>query len=98
MNPYNLGWVWNFREIFFSRMPSSKNNFRAKVKVELSSSIYKPSSYLGLAISPEMQKMSFGTEMGKRLGVDTWEIENIESQIMSVERCQSQRRQMGDLV
>ncbi|KAM7483999.1 hypothetical protein LguiA_000008 [Lonicera macranthoides] len=98
MNPYNLGCVRNFREIFFSRIPSSKNNFRAKVKVELSSSIYKPSSYLGLAISQEMQKMSFGTEMGKRLGVDAGEIENIQSQIGSVARCQSQRRQMGDLI
>lgn len=28
-NPYNKGLVQNFMEVFFSRIPSSKNNFRA---------------------------------------------------------------------
>ncbi|KAG0453716.1 hypothetical protein HPP92_025020 [Vanilla planifolia] len=33
-NPYNLGCPQNVSEIFFSRIPNSKNNFRAKVKEE----------------------------------------------------------------
>ncbi|KAK4486166.1 hypothetical protein RD792_008835 [Penstemon davidsonii] len=31
-NPYNKGMVDNFIEVFFSSIPSSKNNFRAKVQ------------------------------------------------------------------
>ncbi|KAJ0112237.1 hypothetical protein Patl1_03081 [Pistacia atlantica] len=34
INPYNKGVMGNFKEIFFSSIPSSKNNFRAKVPRE----------------------------------------------------------------
>ncbi|PNX95801.1 putative S-acyltransferase [Trifolium pratense] len=33
VNPYNKGVVENFKEIFFSSIPPSKNNFRSKVPI-----------------------------------------------------------------
>ncbi|GAV74711.1 zf-DHHC domain-containing protein [Cephalotus follicularis] len=35
VNPYNRGVLHNFKEVFFTKIPSSKNNFRAKVPKEL---------------------------------------------------------------
>ncbi|KAH9328473.1 hypothetical protein KI387_000581 [Taxus chinensis] len=32
LNPYNQGLLQNFKEIFFTNMPRSKNNFRSKVR------------------------------------------------------------------
>ncbi|XP_059633381.1 probable protein S-acyltransferase 7 [Cornus florida] len=89
MNPYNLGCGRNIREIFLSKTPSSKNNFRAKVKSD-SSSIFSTSMSLAPPISPEMPKTSFDIEMGKRRAVDAEEFEDIQSQIESIgglERC-----------
>ncbi|PSS12078.1 Protein like [Actinidia chinensis var. chinensis] len=45
-NPYNVGCARNFREVFFSKIPTSKNNFRAKVKGD-SSSIFGASMSVG---------------------------------------------------
>ncbi|KAI3409718.1 S-acyltransferase [Psidium guajava] len=88
MNPYNRGCVGNLWEIFFSKIPPSKNNFRAKVKGE-TSSVYNSVS-VGLTMSQEMPKTSFDLEMGKRQAVAAEDLEDIQSQIDSVgglERC-----------
>ncbi|XP_043726207.1 probable protein S-acyltransferase 7 [Telopea speciosissima] len=95
MNPHNLGWVWNVREVFFSKIPSSKNKFRAKVK-EGSSSAFITSLSIGHVMSPEMPKRSFDIEMGgKRQAVAAEEFEDIHNQIERVaalERCGTQPR------
>ncbi|XP_043703413.1 probable protein S-acyltransferase 7 [Telopea speciosissima] len=94
-NPYNLGWVRNVREIFFSKIPISRNNFRAKVQ-EDSSSAFNTSLSMGRVMSPEMPKRSFDIEMGgKRQAVAAEEFEDIQNQIESVaalERCGTQPR------
>ena len=94
MNPYNLGCWRNIREIFFSKIPSSKNNFRALVRGD-SSSVYNPSISMGHAMSPDMPKRSFDIEMGKRQAVAAEDFEDIHSQIDSIgrsERCGTQPR------
>ncbi|KAA8529964.1 hypothetical protein F0562_034432 [Nyssa sinensis] len=93
-NPYNLGCGRNIREIFFSEIPSSKNNFRAKVKGD-SSSIFNTSMSLGRSMSPEMAKISSDIETGKRRAVDADDFEDIQSQIESfggLERCGTEPR------
>lgn len=92
-NPYNLGCSRNFKEIFFSKIPSSKNKFRAKVRSD-SSSAFTTSS-LARTLSPEIPKRSFDIETGKRQAVAAEEFEDIQSQIESVgglERCGTQPR------
>lgn len=94
MNPYNLGCARNIKEIFFSKIPKSKNSFRAKVKGD-SSSVYAPSVSLGHSLSPEMPKTSFGIEVGKRQAVADEDFEEIQNHIDSVgglERCGTQPR------
>ncbi|GAV82588.1 zf-DHHC domain-containing protein [Cephalotus follicularis] len=89
MNPYNRGCVRNILEIFFSQIPGSRNNFRAKFKVD-SSSILASSMPLGHAMSP---KMSLDVEIGKRQAVAAEDFEDLHSQIDSVgglERCGTQ--------
>lgn len=92
-NPYNLGCARNFKEIFFSKIPSSKNKFRAKVRSD-SSSAFTTSS-LARTLSPDIPKRSFDIETGKRQAVAAEEFEDIQSQIESVgglERCGTQPR------
>ncbi|KAG9447327.1 hypothetical protein H6P81_013455 [Aristolochia fimbriata] len=90
MNPYNRGLPRNIREVFFSRIPPSKNNFRATVKED--SSAFTPSHSLGRALSPELAKRSFDLEMGgKRQAVAAEEFEEIQNQ-MGLERCGTQPR------
>ncbi|OVA17335.1 zinc finger protein [Macleaya cordata] len=95
MNPYNLGLFRNVGEIFFSKIPSSKNNFRAKV-TEGSSSTFTTSLSIGRGTGPEMPKRSFDIEMGgKRQAVAAEEFDDIQNQIESVgslERCETQPR------
>ncbi|KAG0453706.1 hypothetical protein HPP92_025010 [Vanilla planifolia] len=91
-NPYNLGCPQNVSEIFFSRIPNSKNNFRAKVKEE--SGMFTSSHSIGPSLLVhEMPKMSVDLELGvKRQTVAEEELEDIQSQIDSVrgsERCSS---------
>ncbi|PKA54813.1 putative S-acyltransferase [Apostasia shenzhenica] len=85
-NPYNLGCTQNVSEIFFSRIPSSKNNFRADVKEE--SALFTSSHSMGpTALSPDARKMSVDLEMGggtKRQAVAEEELEDIQCQIDSV--------------
>ncbi|KAL3500940.1 hypothetical protein ACH5RR_035389 [Cinchona calisaya] len=79
-NPYNLGCSHNLWEIFCSKMPSSKNNFREKVKND-SSSILNTSSYMGRTMSLDMPKTSFDVDIEKRQAVDAEEFEDVQSQI-----------------
>ncbi|KAF9689047.1 hypothetical protein SADUNF_Sadunf01G0051200 [Salix dunnii] len=93
MNPYNLGCVRNVLEVFFSKIPKSKNKFRAKVRVD--SSGYAASMQLSHVLSPEMPKRSFDIEVGKRQAVADEDFEDIQSQIDSIgglERCGTQPR------
>ena len=83
MNPHNRGCVRNVMGIFFSKIPASKNNFRAKVKGD-SSSICNTSVTLGHSVSPEMPKRSFDIEMGKRQAVAAEDFTDIQRQIDSV--------------
>lgn len=94
MNPYNLGFARNIKEIFCSTVPSSKNNFREKVKVD-SSSMFATSMPLARTMSPEMPKSSFDIEMGKRKAVAAEDFQEIQDQIDSIgglERCGTQPR------
>lgn len=94
MNPYNRGCALNIVDIFFSKIPSSRNNFRAKVKGD-SSSVFTTSMPLGHAMSPEIPKRSFDIETGKRQAVAAEDFEDIQSQMESVgglERCGTQPR------
>ncbi|KAI9079697.1 hypothetical protein K1719_038318 [Acacia pycnantha] len=61
VNPYNRGILENFKEIFCSSIPPSKNNFRSKVPKETSS----PSSRFGDGtVGPMMRKTMGGLELG----------------------------------
>ncbi|XP_062155509.1 probable protein S-acyltransferase 6 [Alnus glutinosa] len=94
MNPYNRGCALNIVEIFYSKIPTSKNNFRAKVKGD-ASSVFTTSMSMRNAMSPEMPKTSFDIESGKRQAVAAEDFEEIQSQIDSVgglERCGTQPR------
>jgi len=85
-NPYNLGVAQNFIGILFSRIPNSKNNFRAKVE---DSATFTTSLSMGWVLSPP--KMSVDLEMGmKRQAVAAEDLEDLHSQIgsaMGLERC-----------
>ncbi|KAL6900702.1 hypothetical protein ACP4OV_005378 [Aristida adscensionis] len=85
-NPYNRGLGQNFVEILFSRVPSSRNNFRAKIE---DSVIVTSSLSMGRILSPP--KMSVDLEMGmKRQAVAAEDLEDLHSHIgsaMEVERC-----------
>lgn len=83
MNPYNRGCGRNIVEIFFSKIPSSRNNFRAKVKVDSSSIFTTPMSFVH-SRRPEVPKRSFDIEMGKRQAVAAEDFEDIQSQLGSV--------------
>ena len=94
MNPYNRGCVRNIFGLFFSKIPKSKNNFRAKVKLD-SSALFATSMSLARTMSPEMPKTTFEIEMGKRQAVADEDFEEIHSQIDSLgglERCGTQPR------
>lgn len=94
MNPHNRGCVRNVLGIFFSKIPASKNNFRAKVKCD-SSSVCNTSVILGHSVSPEIPKRSFDIEMGKRQAVAAEDFTDIQRQIDSVggsERSDAQPR------
>lgn len=83
MNPYNLGCTQNFKEVFFSKIPLSKNDFRAKVKDDIN--VFSTSLPQRRVMSPDVAKYSFGLEMdGKRQAVDSEEFEDIQSQISSM--------------
>lgn len=62
-NPYNRGVVANFKEIFFTSIPPSKNKFRARVPQEQG---LRSRSLGGGFISPNMGKPVGDLEMGRK--------------------------------
>lgn len=93
-NPYNRGCVHNVSEVFLSKIPKSKSNFREMVKVD-SSSLFGSTMSLARPMSPNIGKKSFDIETGKRQAVVAEDFEDIHSQIDSVgglERCGTQPR------
>ncbi|MBA0754122.1 hypothetical protein Gogos_020872 [Gossypium gossypioides] len=93
-NPYNRGCVRNVCEVFLSKIPKAKSNFRAMVKVD-SSSLFGSTMSLARPMSPNIRKKSFDIETGKRQAVVAEDFEDIHSQIDSVgglERCGTQPR------
>eukprot|EP00262_Sarcandra_glabra_P012993 TRINITY_DN3484_c0_g1_i1.p1 TRINITY_DN3484_c0_g1~~TRINITY_DN3484_c0_g1_i1.p1 ORF type:complete len:441 (+),score=47.40 TRINITY_DN3484_c0_g1_i1:182-1504(+) len=63
-NPYNKGVVENFKEIFFTSIPVSKNKFRARVAREPAG--LQARSVGGGFISPSMGKTAGDLEMGRK--------------------------------
>ncbi|KAH0450474.1 hypothetical protein IEQ34_021166 [Dendrobium chrysotoxum] len=83
MNPYNRGCAQNFKEVFFSTIPTSKNDFRAKVKEDLN--VLPASLPTRRVMSPDIAKNSFDLEMGgKRQAVGAEEFDDVQSQISSL--------------
>ncbi|KAJ1393863.1 hypothetical protein SESBI_34626 [Sesbania bispinosa] len=62
-NPYNKGVFNNFKEIFCTSIPQSKNNFRAKVPME---PVLPARSVGGGFMSPSMGKAVEDIEMGRK--------------------------------
>ncbi|KAG0457885.1 hypothetical protein HPP92_023042 [Vanilla planifolia] len=91
INPYSHGCGRNVKEILFSRIPKSKNDFRAKVEEDV---YLFPSLSFGRAISQDTAKTSFDLEMGGKCHeLASEELEDAQSQINSVvvlERCATQ--------
>lgn len=89
-NPHNRGLARNVIEVFFSKIPTSRNNFRANVK-EVSVSSFTMSPSQGRITSPEILK----TNREKRQAVDTEDLEDCMSRIesmSSLERCGTEPR------
>nr|XP_029116627.1 probable protein S-acyltransferase 7 isoform X2 [Elaeis guineensis]XP_029116628.1 probable protein S-acyltransferase 7 isoform X2 [Elaeis guineensis] len=63
VNPYNRGVVANFKEIFFTCIPPSKNKFRTRVPREQG---FQSGSLGGAFISPNMWKPVGDLEMGRK--------------------------------
>ncbi|KAG6510628.1 hypothetical protein ZIOFF_028656 [Zingiber officinale] len=87
-NPYNHGCIHNVKEILFSEIPKSMNNFRAMVKED--SSRFSSSNSMGRAISPPIMKPDFDLEMGvKRHNVAADELDDLQNQFQlgALERC-----------
>ncbi|KAF0925505.1 hypothetical protein E2562_016696 [Oryza meyeriana var. granulata] len=63
-NPYNRGVVENIKEIFFSAIPASKNNFRARVPVPQDQGL-RPHPTNGF-MSPNMGRAVGDIEMGRK--------------------------------
>lgn len=90
MNPYNLGIARNCVEVFCSRIPRSKNNFRALVKGN-SPVAFNPALYM----AEEMAKRSLDMEMGRRQAVNADEFEDVRSRVGGLgrlERCSTEPR------
>jgi len=88
-NPYNKGVVENFKEIFCSPIPPSKNNFRAKVPKELPPSARPVGAGF---VSPSMGKGADDIEMGRKAtwggefgpGLDSGEGQMSDSEILNI--------------
>ncbi|KAJ6764269.1 S-ACYLTRANSFERASE [Salix koriyanagi] len=62
-NPYDKGLIENFKEVFFSSIPPSKNNFRAKIPKELTI----PPRMVGSSfVSSGVEKPAGDVEMGRK--------------------------------
>lgn len=62
-NPYNKGVIKNFTEVFFTSIPTSKINFRAKVQIE---SENQPRVVGGTFSGPNMEKSMEDIEAGRK--------------------------------
>ncbi|KAK4763262.1 hypothetical protein SAY86_009030 [Trapa natans] len=92
MNPYNRGWAGNALEIFCSRIPPSRNNFREKVEVDPAEIFNNSVSYMH-AMNPELPKISFDFGMGKRQAVAAEDFADAQNQLEGIgglERCGTQ--------
>lgn len=90
MNPYNRGCIYNVKEVLFSGIPKSINNFRAKVTDDLSR--FTTSHSLGRTVSTDMAKPNFDLEVGlKRHSVAAEEPGDIQNkfEIGALERCEA---------
>ncbi|RZS27950.1 hypothetical protein BHM03_00061490 [Ensete ventricosum] len=90
MNPYNHGCIYNVKEVLFSGIPKSINNFRAKVTDD--SSRFTTSHSLGRTVSTDMGKPSFDLAVGlKRHSVAAEELEGTQNkfEIGALERCEA---------
>ncbi|XP_039019614.1 probable protein S-acyltransferase 7 [Hibiscus syriacus] len=92
-NPYNRGCVHNIFEVFLSKIPESKSNFREKVKVDSYSLIGSSLSFRPM--TADRPKRSFDIEMRKRQTVvaeDFEEISNRNDRVGVLERCGTEPR------
>ncbi|XP_058226460.1 probable protein S-acyltransferase 7 [Rhododendron vialii] len=88
-NPYNRGVIGNFKEIFWTSIPPSKNKFRAKVPKEQEI----PSRTVSSSFSgPYMQKNMVDMEMGRKPGWDNSAVDDndLEGQFSSDEAKESE--------
>ncbi|GLT81629.1 hypothetical protein SLE2022_000680 [Rubroshorea leprosula] len=95
-NPYNKGVVENFKEIFCSSIPPSKNNFRAKVPREPALPT-RPAG--GGFMSPNMGKAVDDIEMGRKtvwgdMGIAT---DRCVEQLTNNERVNVKEGELGQL-
>ncbi|KAL8519910.1 hypothetical protein ACS0TY_010735 [Phlomoides rotata] len=84
MNPYNLGFSRNCTEVFWDTIPSSRNDFRAKVEFE-SSFDFRSSSSSSREMKPQMDK---------KKSVDGDDFEG--GSLGRVERCSSEPRRISN--
>ncbi|KAG0452624.1 hypothetical protein HPP92_025288 [Vanilla planifolia] len=79
-NPYNLGLTANFKDIFFTSIPASKNKFRAKVQLDQG---LQPRPSAGGFMSPNMGKGIGDIETGRK--AMTWGANEANSAIVDTE-------------
>lgn len=61
-NPYNRGMISNFKEVFFSRIPPSMNDFRAMVKEDEAVVMETTGNFMGGDVTSKKEKIDI--EMG----------------------------------
>ncbi|XP_030517829.1 probable protein S-acyltransferase 7 [Rhodamnia argentea] len=95
-NPYNRGVVENFKEIFFTSIPPSKNNFRAKVPREPA---LPTRSVGGGFMSPNMGKPAEDIEMGRKAvwGDMNSGLDLGEGQLNSTDRLNIKDGELGEM-
>ncbi|XP_056169916.1 probable protein S-acyltransferase 7 [Syzygium oleosum] len=95
-NPYNRGVVENFKEIFFTGIPQSKNNFRAKVPRE---PVLPTRSVGGGFMSPNMGKPVEDIEMGRKAvwGDMNSGLDLGEGQLNSTDRLNFKDGELGEM-
>ncbi|XP_064946268.1 probable protein S-acyltransferase 7 isoform X2 [Musa acuminata AAA Group] len=90
-NPYNRGVVENFKEIFFTSIPPSKNKFRARVPREQE---YQQLTIGGGFMSPNMGRAVGDIEMGRK--PVTWDELRAVTQAGDLEGGLSSRNMVDD--
>lgn len=95
-NPYNRGVVENFKEIFFTSIALSKNNFRAKVPRE---PVLPTRSVGGGFMSPNMGKPAEDIEMGRKAvwGDMNSGLDLGEGQLNSTDRLNIKDGELGEM-